>query len=36
LDALLKLEAKANKAEVLKAMKGHVLAEGELMGTYKR
>ncbi len=36
LDSPLKLEAKANKAAVLRAMKGHILAEGELAGTYKR
>ncbi|HEV3004255.1 MAG TPA: YbhB/YbcL family Raf kinase inhibitor-like protein [Pirellulales bacterium] len=32
----LKLEAKATKAVLLKAVQGHVLAEGERVGTYKR
>jgi len=32
LDVSLKL--KASRAELDKAMKGHILAEGELMGTY--
>ena len=36
LDAMLPLETGATKAEVLKAMKGHVIGEAELMGTYKR
>jgi Raf kinase inhibitor-like YbhB/YbcL family protein len=36
LDANLTLAAGATKAALLKAMKGHVLAEGELMGTYSR
>ena len=36
LDALLKLPAKADKHALLKAMKGHILAEGELVGTYQR
>ncbi len=36
LDASLDLKAGATKADVLKAMKGHVLAEGELVGTYSR
>lgn len=35
-DAPLTLEAKATKNALLKAMKGHILAEGELVGTYKR
>ena len=30
------LSAGATKAELEKAMKGHILAEGQLMGTYKR
>lgn len=30
------LGAAATKADLLDAMKGHVLAEGELMGTYRR
>ncbi len=36
LDSALHLEAGADKGDVLKAMKGHVLAEGELMGKYRR
>jgi Raf kinase inhibitor-like YbhB/YbcL family protein len=36
LDASLSLAAKADKKELLAAMKGHVLAEGELVGTYER
>jgi Raf kinase inhibitor-like YbhB/YbcL family protein len=36
LDDMLKLPAGATKADVEKAMKGHVLAEGQLMGTYQR
>lgn len=36
LDALLKLEAGATRSQVLAAMKGHVLAETHLMGTYQR
>jgi Raf kinase inhibitor-like YbhB/YbcL family protein len=36
LDTELKLEAGVTKAQVLKAMEGHVLAEGQLMGRYKR
>jgi phosphatidylethanolamine-binding protein (PEBP) family uncharacterized protein len=36
LDAPLKLPAKADKHALLKAMKGHILAEGELVGTYQR
>ncbi len=37
LDAMLGLEASGmSKVEVLKAMKGHVIAEGELMGRYTR
>jgi Raf kinase inhibitor-like YbhB/YbcL family protein len=36
LDAPLSLEAKADKKQLLAAMKGHVLAEGELVGTYER
>lgn len=34
LDAKLDLKAGANRRELERAMKGHVLAEGELMGTY--
>lgn len=29
-------KAGLSKAEVIRAMKGHILAEGQLMGTYKR
>ncbi len=36
LDAVLPLDAGVKKADLLDAMKGHVLAEGELMGTYQR
>lgn len=36
LDAPLSLEAKADKKHLLAAMKGHVLAEGELVGIYER
>jgi hypothetical protein len=36
LDARLGLAAGATKEEVLDAMQGHVLAQGELMGTYQR
>ena len=36
LDAALSLPAKADKKQLLAAMKGHVLAEGELVGTYQR
>ena len=36
LDAALDLPTGATKAEVENAMKGHILAEGQLMGTYKR
>ena len=36
LDTLLTLPATGGKAEVERAMKGHVLAQAELMGTYKR
>ncbi len=36
LDTELKLDAGATKAQVLKAMEGHVLAQGQLMGRYKR
>jgi Raf kinase inhibitor-like YbhB/YbcL family protein len=36
LDAPLGLAAGATKAQVLEAMKAHVLAQGEIMGTYKR
>lgn len=36
LDAMLKLKPGATKEDLLKAMKGHVLAEAQLMGKYKR
>ena len=36
LDAPLSIESKADKKQLLGAMKGHVLAEGELVGTYER
>lgn len=36
LDTALDLEAGADKARVLEAMEGHILAQAELMGTYSR
>jgi len=36
LDIALNLAAGATKGDLLKAMQGHVLAEGQLMGKYKR
>ncbi len=36
LDRMLDLEAGASKKELLKAVDGHVLAEGQLTGTYRR
>jgi Raf kinase inhibitor-like YbhB/YbcL family protein len=36
LDSTLTLPASAGKGEVERAMKGHILAEAELMGMYKR
>jgi Raf kinase inhibitor-like YbhB/YbcL family protein len=36
LDVPLRLNPSLDKAAVLKAMQGHVLAEGELVGTYER
>jgi hypothetical protein len=36
LDAELSLEPGATKKELLRAMEGHVLAQGQWMGTYKR
>ena len=36
LDFTLELPKSATKADLEKAMKGHVLAEGSLMGTYRR
>ena len=36
LDALLNVEPGLSKKDLLSAMKGRILAEGELIGTYKR
>ncbi len=36
LDNILTLESGATKAQLLKAMDGHILGEGQLMGRYKR
>jgi Raf kinase inhibitor-like YbhB/YbcL family protein len=36
LDAALTLQPRLTKAELLQAIKGHVLAEAELVGTYQR
>ena len=36
LDTILDLSAGATKAQLEKAMKGHIFAEGQLMGTYQR
>ena len=36
LDIMLDLEIGATKGQLLKAMEGHILAEGQLMGKYKR
>jgi Raf kinase inhibitor-like YbhB/YbcL family protein len=36
LDAELALDARATKEQLLKAMEGHVLGEGQLMGKYQR
>jgi len=36
LDAEFNLESGITKAELLEAMQGHILAEGQLMGTYQR
>jgi hypothetical protein len=36
LDTQLDLQAGADKPRLLKAMQGHILAEGQLMGRYKR
>ncbi len=36
LDTSLTLDPGASKSDVLKAMEGHVLGQGELMGTYSR
>ena len=36
LDTKLNLSTGSNKAQLVKAMEGHILAEGQLMGRYKR
>ena len=36
LDVMLDLKPGATKAQLVKAMEGHVLAQGQLMGTYQR
>jgi Raf kinase inhibitor-like YbhB/YbcL family protein len=36
LDAILNLPAGATKAELLKAMEGHILAHGQIIGKYRR
>jgi len=36
LDAEIGLEADANKRQLLKAMEGHILEQGQLVGKYKR
>ncbi|MEW5806960.1 MAG: YbhB/YbcL family Raf kinase inhibitor-like protein [Acidobacteriota bacterium] len=36
LDTMLSLDAGVTKKQILKAMEGHILAEGRLMGKYKR
>jgi Raf kinase inhibitor-like YbhB/YbcL family protein len=36
LDSMLSLKPKASKEQLLKAMKGHVLTEAQLIGKYKR
>ena len=36
LDTEINLEAGATKAELLKAMEGHILAEGQIIGRYER
>ena len=36
LDTVLELSNRTKKTDLLKAMKGHILAEGQLMGKYKR
>jgi Raf kinase inhibitor-like YbhB/YbcL family protein len=36
LDSVLNLAVKARKAEVESAMQGHILAQGQLMGKYRR
>jgi hypothetical protein len=36
LDEMVAISAGADKGELLKAMEGHILAQGELMGTFSR
>ena len=36
LDTMLELDSGITKAQLLEAMKGHILAESQLMGTYSR
>lgn len=36
LDTAVKLESGATKSQLLRAMEGHILAQGQLMGRYKR
>ncbi|MEJ2724461.1 MAG: YbhB/YbcL family Raf kinase inhibitor-like protein, partial [Deltaproteobacteria bacterium] len=36
LDTLLDLEPGISKEDLLRAMKGHILAKGQLMGRYQR
>jgi Raf kinase inhibitor-like YbhB/YbcL family protein len=36
LDQMLDLRAGANREDLIKAMRGHVLAKGELIGVFKR
>ena len=36
LDTVLNIESGCTKAQLLAAMKGHILSEGQLMGKYKR
>ncbi|TKJ38956.1 MAG: hypothetical protein CEE38_04475 [Planctomycetes bacterium B3_Pla] len=36
LDSKLDVPSSSEKADLLKAMEGHVIAEGQLMGKYKR
>jgi Raf kinase inhibitor-like YbhB/YbcL family protein len=36
LDTVLSRKPRLTKAELVRAMEGHILGEGQLMGTYKR
>jgi len=36
LDTEINLEAGAKKSQLMESMEGHILAEGQLMGRYKR